>query len=526
MDKNPLPDFRRYFEEWAQDLEMLRQNRLMGESAFITFARDRGIAVSGVITGDPGNLHKRGWLASDSLNHHGGLLFHPFRIYPLHCILEKCELLIAASVFLERDSLLEFIEQLPAFLLSIDLGEDARESNQVADLAVLLEPIYWPRMTGRRFYPIDRRKNKSDFTLRQDQYRRKASQLVGTLDPNLWRNRHESLRFKAAGLDDNDKLYLLLRLANWKQRESLKGRIALALWMRHIAEVIRRAFEEVHAERWPEEDHAVGWWPSGLRTRLFGSERPLDDALQSKPYLAWEFGLFTGSSVRWYVEGETEYYAILHALPEPSKVGIELINLRGVIGSGRDNIALKLGDWLKGDKAFRRFSLISFDCDVETNVKTVRRQLERQNIVGLIAAHKPDFEFDNFTLQELAEVAARIDEANSVSGDAVRTGDWTGIASARAFEQRYKEISARRPRALKGKEWGEALAVYAAEHPNRPDDGSERPFVGEIRAALKGRIARYDFQKKRFGFDRDTFEQIDLPAPDARQGDAETGTAP
>jgi hypothetical protein len=89
MGKNPLPDFHRYVEEWAQDLEMLRQNRLMGESAFITFARDRGIAVSGVVTGDLIDLHKRGWLASDGLDHHGGPLFHPFRLYPLHCILEK-----------------------------------------------------------------------------------------------------------------------------------------------------------------------------------------------------------------------------------------------------------------------------------------------------------------------------------------------------------------------------------------------------------------------------------------------------
>jgi len=489
MDKNPVPDFRRYFEEWAQDLEMLRQNRLLDESAFITFTRDRGVAVSGVVTGDPGNLHKRGWLASDGLDYRGPL-FHPFRMYPLHCILDK--------------------------------GEDGRESNQVADLAVLLEPLYWPRITGRRSYPLGR--SESDFTLRQ--YRRKTARLVDTLDPNLWRNIHESLRLNAAWMDDNGELYLLLRLANWKQRERLKGRIAGALWMRHIAEVIRRAFEKVHAERWPEEDDDdFGWWPSGLRTRLFGSERPLDDTLQSKPYLAWEYGLFTGSSVRWYVEGNTEYYAILHALPEPSKIGIELINLRGVIGADRDNIALKLGDWLKEDKAFRRFSMISFDYDVAQNVKAIRRQVEQQNVVGFIAPHKPDFEFANFTLQELVEVAAGIDEANGSSGEAVRNGDWTGIVNGRAFEERYKEISAREPRGLKGKAWGEALAAYADKHRNRPDNGSERLFVREIQAALLGRIAHYDLQKERFGFDHDTFEPIDLRATGASPSAAETGTA-
>jgi hypothetical protein len=217
--------------------------------------------------------------------------------------------------------------------------------------------------------------------------------------------------------------------------------------------------------------------------------------------------------------------AILHALPEPSKLGVELINLHGVIGSDRDNIALKLGDWLREDMAFRRFSLISFDGDVEQNVKAIRRQLERQNVVGFITAHQPDFEFANFTTQELAEVAARFDEAHGFSGDAVRNGDWTGITNARAFEERYKEVSAK-GQALKGKEWGKALAAYAEEYPNRSDNGSERLFVGAIRAALKGRIARYDVQKAHFGFDPNTFELVDLRANGAPSSAAETGTAP
>jgi hypothetical protein len=504
MDNNQVPDFRRYFEEWAHDLEMLRQNKLLGERELITFARERGIAVSGAATGDPGNLHRQDRLASDGLDYRGPL-FHPFRMYPLHCILDK--------------------------------GEDTRESNQVADLAILLEPVYWPRIIDYLSCPpIDIIESdvvlRPDqyllaFQLRRDQYRQKALQLVGTLDANLWRKIHESLRLNAARLDGNGKLYLLLRLANWRERESLKGRIALALWMRHIAEVIRRAFEEVHAERWPEEDQAFLEWNPGSRTRRFGAERPLDDARQSGPYLAWEYGLFTGSSVRWYVEGDTEYYAILHMLPEPPKIGIELINLRGVFRADRDNIALKLGDWLREDKAFRRFSMISFDRDIEANVKTIRRQVKRKNVVGYIAAHEPDFEFANFTIQELAEVAARLDEAKGFSGDAVRNGNWAGIVNGRAFEERYKEISARQPRGLKGKEWGEALAAYMDEHPNRPDDGSERPFTRQILAALQGRLAHYDLQKEYIRFDPNTFEQINLRRVTGASPSAdETGAVP
>lgn len=346
-----------------------------------------------------------------------------------------------------------------------------------------------------------------------NQYRQKALHLVGTLDRALWRKIHEELRFDAAWMDENAELYLLLRLATWNRRQSLKGRISGALWLRHLAEVIRRAFEDVHGELWQEEDQAFGIWFPGARKRVFGSERPLDDELQSGPYLAWEYGLLTGSVVRWYVEGETEYYAILHILGEPARAGIEIVNLHGNIESGRDNTALKLRDWLMEDKRLRRFSMISFDYDVAANVKAIRRQVDEQNVVGFITANKPDFEFANFTIRELIEVAAKIDEANGFEGDAVRNVDWTGVGNARDFEKRYGKISNRGPRGLKGEAWGRALADYATEHPNRLDDGSERSLWREIRIALKARIVHYDLHKQHTGFDRDTFEQVELLRP-------------
>ena len=196
--------------------------------------------------------------------------------------------------------------------------------------------------------------------------------------------------------------------------------------------------------------------------------------------------MLTGSVVRWYVEGETEYYAILQVIPDPSKSGIELVNLKGELAKNNSNLALTLQDSLMQDKKLRRFSLISFDVDVAANVKAIRRQVNEQNVVGFIAAHKPDFEFANFTIQELAEVAARIDEASGVSGDAVRNAKWTGISCGRDFENKYRTISARN-RGLKGEEWGRELARYAGEHPNRSDDGRERPFWHEIGAALRSR---------------------------------------
>jgi hypothetical protein len=210
------------------------------------------------------------------------------------------------------------------------------------------------------------------------------------------------------------------------------------------------------------------------------------------------------------VEGDTEYWAVLELVPEPSKYGIELENLRGSISSGRGNSAFQLEESLKGDREHRRFSVISFDCDVQANVKAVRQQAKQAHIVGYIAAHSPDFEFRNFTVQELAEIAARLDERDGFAGDPVRTADWAGVTRAGDFESRYVAISDRKPSGLKGEEWGRALAAYADNHPHRPDDGTIRPLLVEIRAALHGRVSNYDYQVENFGFDPETFELIDL----------------
>ncbi len=394
---------------------------------------------------------------------------------------------------------------------SVDhVGDAAHQRNKVVNLAIMLEPIYWPRITGILNRPGSYSEARHQAVL--DGYQGKVLGLVKAVDVTVWERVHTSLRIDAAKMDRNDELYLLLRLANWRQREKLQGRVSGALWLRHIAEVIRRAFEEIHGVQWLEEDQAFGNWYRNGRTFAFGSERPLDDEEKSSPYLAWNFELLTGSVVRWYVEGKTEYHAIRQVIPEPAKAGIELVDLRGVLKDDKDDIALKLGEWLKEDKAHRRFSIISFDLDVAANAKTVRRQVEQNNVVGCIGAHNPDFEFANFDVQELAEIAAQIDEAHNCSGDAVRQADWSGIARGKAFQEKYISVSARKPRSLKGEEWGKALAKYADEHPTH-NDRSERPFLQELRAALMARVANYDFHAERMSFEPVSFKLIDLKAP-------------
>lgn len=75
------------------------QNQLLDESGFIRFARERGIPVWGIGSGDPTVFCSKQWLKSDSTSENEGLAFHPFHIYPLFKILQYGESRITPSVF-------------------------------------------------------------------------------------------------------------------------------------------------------------------------------------------------------------------------------------------------------------------------------------------------------------------------------------------------------------------------------------------------------------------------------------------
>lgn len=144
------------------------------------------------------------------------------------------------------------------------------------------------------------------------------------------------------------------------------------------------------------------------RHRLLGSERLFDDPTPSRRHLARRFELFSGSAIRWYVEGPTEYFAISEVLADPALYGVEIVNLAGRIEKDKDNIALNMKEWLQEDNRLRRFSLISFDADVPQNVKTISTLSEL--VIGSVFAHRPDFEFANFTIEELVHIAADLDK--------------------------------------------------------------------------------------------------------------------
>jgi len=461
------------------------QNSPLLEGSFSSFLSDRGLRLS---VADLKTTVETGLIRPHFQSYSAQPQFHPFRILPVWKII-KCRMLECADTAQKDKSTIE-------------------RYNLISDLAILMEPVYWPIIVGKQSL----RRTGEDFLSELESYREQVREYIQSLDLVTWKRHHDTLRSEGDRIDRNGELYVLLRVSNWESRERLKGVVSLALWIRHLAEVIRLGFEEVHKTRWDEEDHYFGLLPSKSRLRFFGSTRAFDNPLKTRPYIVKFFGLQT-FAVRWYVEGTTEYYAIQAILNDVASSGIELVDLRGNISQESDNIAMKLRERLKEDQQFRRFSFITFDQDVKQNVKLVRMLIKEELIVGHISANKPDFELANFTIPELLSASSKMLDAESKT-DVGMTNlmeiDRTEIRCARDLETIYERLGGG---SLKGREWGEVLAARLLKRTTRPDNGLERPLWRQVLAAIRARSVNYDFQKSKNTFDPDTFESIRRASP-------------
>lgn len=255
-------------QELADQLATCRQDQLLSEGEFIGFCKKRDIPVFGVLTGDPSKLQARGLLKEDAKNNSNLLLYHPFRSYIVYEVLDLLRIPLAWSSYLERERVLSTLERRLHEWLPSDKQISARaaKANEIVELAILLEPIYWQHVTriivGSAFTMEDKPDNSS--------YINKVKQYVKSLCPEQWKANHDILRRRTANIDDNGSLYLLLRLSCWEEREKLAGRISLALWIRHIAEMIRLAFEKQYKVKWDEEDWAYSHWLENGRKFTYG----------------------------------------------------------------------------------------------------------------------------------------------------------------------------------------------------------------------------------------------------------------
>ncbi|KDC48454.1 hypothetical protein [Pseudoalteromonas fuliginea] len=502
--KNNQSEIINFIKKNKERLSEITQNKLLTESQMIKFVRDCSIIVSGAVTGDPSKFKQLNWINSDELAEQQKILFHPFRLLPIYIAIEQCSLHITPTSTIYRDTFFDFLKQYMNRHPKLEvIKEKVNEYDLISSLAIILEPLYWPFITSQKSFSTFYDETKFDNLV--NSYQKDVHNLLKKLDVEFWSKAHTELRCIAAKLDGNENLYVLLRLSPWEKRKKLKSHIAAALWIRHIAEVIRLGFQSIHGVEWPEEDIAFGQWPKEARERAYGSIAPIKDSAKSKPHLAFEFGLHTGSIVRWYLEGETEYFAANHMLPGASNVGIELINLKGAVGKERANAALRLSDNLKQDRKLRRLSFITFDTDVRPVVKAINQQLSNKGIVGYVNANSPDFEFGNFTLTELIKVVCQLESENDNDVSRIKEEDWSEVKTGKAFEAKYKSFPYVSNNVLKGPKWGVALAKYMLEKPYIAETQTIRPFYETFRNSLIALRVKYEYQEQYFRIEPNTF---------------------
>ncbi len=132
MTENQASLLRQYWEDKAEERQSLQQNLLLNEREFISFCRDRGLLVSHVGSRSASKFCEYDWLKSDGTDHKRGHLFHPFRLYSV------CQILANVGR--------------PGTHEPLSGNEEIKVASAAwtatVDLAYILEPIYWPRITG------------------------------------------------------------------------------------------------------------------------------------------------------------------------------------------------------------------------------------------------------------------------------------------------------------------------------------------------------------------------------------------
>lgn len=483
--------------KFSGSLRHLRENALLSEAQFWSFCSKRSLKVFG--KSDVILFEDKGLLRSDASDEDGSW-FHPFRIHVMHEILDSLRLPVTPSALLSGGRFISLVQDhVDRLEQSTGLQRRAEAANRVSELCELLEPIYWHKVTG-----LISRSDLSIIDSQEEQdYADAVKSYIQTLSPEQWESYHTRMCRTADQVDDNGSLYLMLRLSCWEQRRSLSGNISLGMWIRHMAEVIRLGFEEIHKVTWREEDSPYRIWINNGREMLYGSGRPLDTPSKTRAKLAFLFRVNTGSAARWYVEGETEYYALKELIPNLPEYGVELYNMKGGIRNGKNNLALKVSELLDHDLESQRFSVFTMDGDVPANNDWLRNQVVKGRICGNIYICKPDFEIANFTVGELVLAACQMHEEDGYDYSCLQDTDWSGISSGREFESRYKDAC---KRSLKGGKWGRVLGRYITNNPCKEGSDQLRPIVWQAEIATAMRSYDYDLHRKGQYFDENTFE--------------------
>lgn len=436
------------------------------------------------------------------------LLFHPFRYYVLYHIdrvlsLNIHPLQMLLSVERYPDLLEIQLSEFQKWSASSNFSQLINRWNDIVSLAVAAEPHTYTKIFGILRHSAFSNAEEQRRLINQHWQEFKESLIKIGLE-KIERVR-EDLCVDAERLDSNKDVHIILRLTEGENRlRTIKGRLGGAIYLETMAEMLRISAEEAFDTKLREEDElGFGISPIGVKEQLYGSNRLTDNNPSAKSEFLRRLGLDYGVRLRWYVEGDTEYHSIGQILGRYTL--IDLINLKGnVVAKGGKGVAFR--DNLRSDLRTGVFSFVLLDGDNDDYIRVVRKAAEDDEICGMFFISDPDFEFANFTLEELTNIIWELAVENGGTPDekpqlieAV-----AGIKSGEEFVKSAGQSVLALRNFGKGHIWGERLIKYAWNNQviaTLSDVKKTRPIVDAINFAISAVNANYRATKTYYRVD-------------------------
>lgn len=440
---------------------------------------------------------------------HIELYFHPFRLYVLYHV---------NRVFGSRFSSTQYLTNPEGFVTGLRLVVEhldhwtSREQcaqrfehwNRIAELAIVVEPTAYGKVFHSPRWCF--RDSKDSMVAKLDQRREQANMLLSDISREQIEALRRDLCQDAELIDNNKMIHVLLRLMAAQRRLNLHSSLGAAMLFKSMAEIIRRAAEEAKGEQLPEEDElGFGQWIDGARRSIYGSDRIPDAPLEVRRDFLTGMGLDAGVKVRCYLEGSTELGAMTVAAGEGA--GAEFINLRGHVIEKRQ---LGFVEALRNDKRSHVFSIVLLDRDRTDNERALKRAARDGSFFGRFFIADRDFEFANFTVDELVNVALSL---AARGGSEVPLHDEImplvkGVESGKEFFRALKSTSL--CHVGKSFDWGVALMDCALKSPKlpqgHPQAGNTRPVIKAAQLVIDARGSSYVRSLERFEVDPETGE--------------------
>jgi len=390
-------------------------------------------------------------------------LFHPFRCYVLYHIYNRLKLKLSSEITLLNAKDFNQLISLQIGSFNYWLSKEGmillKYWNYIASIAVISEPSVHRTIFNKVTWDIS--DNYESILERLKKIGEKVINLYKTIGEVHIERYRDKICTDAEIIDSNKYLHLIIRLMKSNEREKLKGHISSAILFLTMAECLRRTLELAFQKEYPEEDECgFGEVSRNAKLLLQGSTRVLDGNRDVANLFLRRFGLDYGIRINIYVEGTTEFEALNSEFSTNSSVLI--INLRGQFKE-KQGKGVSFRESLRNDIKSKIFSIILLDGDVSENYRAVRKAAELDEICGMFFVSKPDFEFQNFKIDELTEIAFQLAVKKGLkecSLDELKKN--TG--KARNAKEFFKILHKQSPFFLsisKGSEWGKALVKYA-----------------------------------------------------------------